>query len=74
MSSSWTDTDRTTMCTSASTAESVRLGDLDTVRETCPDPAALDCRRRAVLSPGFVNTQENPAYSYVFPDASLNTD
>ncbi len=45
---------------------------VDTVRAAHPDAAVLDCRGRAVLSPGFVNPHEHPAYSYAFPDANLN--
>ena len=48
------------------------VADFETVREAYPVAAALDCRGRAVLSPGFVNAHEHPAYSYAFPDASLN--
>ena len=48
------------------------VADFETVREAYPAAAALDCRGRAVLSPGFVNAHEHPAYSYAFPDASLN--
>lgn len=43
-----------------------------TVRESYPDAALLDCRGKAVLSPGFVNAHEHPAYSYAYPDANLN--
>ncbi|MDE2774013.1 MAG: amidohydrolase family protein [Gemmatimonadota bacterium] len=48
------------------------VGDFEAVRQAHPDAAQLDCRGRAVLSPGFVNAHEHPAYSYAFPDASLN--
>ena len=48
------------------------VADFETVREAYPAAAALDCRGRAVLSPGFVNAHEHPAYSYAFPDAGLN--
>ena len=48
------------------------VADFEAVREAYPTAAALDCRGRAVLSPGFVNAHEHPAYSYAFPDASLN--
>lgn len=44
----------------------------ETVRERYPDAALLDCRGEAVLSPGFVNAHEHPAYSYAYPDARLN--
>ena len=50
------------------------VADFGTVREAYPAAAALDCRGSAVLSPGFVNAHEHPAYSYAFPDASLNPD
>ena len=50
------------------------LADFDTVRAGNPDAAVLDCRGKAVLSPGFVNAHEHPAYSYAFPDANLNPD
>ena len=45
---------------------------VDAVRAAHPGAAVLDCRGRAVLSPGFVNPHEHPAYSYAFPDANLN--
>ena len=48
------------------------VADFAAVRQAYPAAAALDCRGRAVLSPGFVNAHEHPAYSYAFPDASLN--
>ena len=44
----------------------------ETVRDGYPDAALLDCRGEAVLSPGFVNAHEHPAYSYAYPDANLN--
>ena len=44
----------------------------DAVREDYPDAAVLDCRGKAVLSPGFVNAHEHPAYSYAYPDPNLN--
>ena len=44
----------------------------DALRAAYPDAAVLDCRGKAVLSPGFVNAHEHPAYSYAFPDANLN--
>ena len=44
----------------------------DTLREAYPGAAILDCRGRAVLSPGFVNAHEHPAFSHAFPDANLN--
>ena len=47
-------------------------GEFDAVRAEFPNAAVLDCRGRAVLSPGFVNAHEHPAYSYAFPDANLN--
>ena len=49
-----------------------RVTDFDTLRATYPDAAVLDCRGRAVLSPGFVNAHEHPAYSYAFPDPELH--
>ena len=48
------------------------VGSFDAVREDYPNAAVLDCRGRAVLSPGFVNAHEHPAYSYAYPDAKLN--
>ena len=48
------------------------VGEFDAVRAARPDAAVLDCRGAAVLSPGFVNAHEHPAYSYAFPDANLN--
>ncbi|MYE83948.1 MAG: amidohydrolase family protein [Gammaproteobacteria bacterium] len=48
------------------------VGEFDAVRAARPDAAVLDCRGAAVLSPGFVNAHEHPAYSYAFPDAHLN--
>ena len=42
------------------------------VRDSYPDAAHIDCRGKAVLSPGFVNAHEHPAYSYAYPDANLN--
>ena len=49
------------------------VGEFDSVRSAVPDAAVLDCRGAAVLSPGFVNAHEHPAYSYAFPDANLNS-
>ena len=48
------------------------VGEFDAVRAARPAAAVLDCRGAAVLSPGFVNAHEHPAYSYAFPDAHLN--
>ena len=48
------------------------VGDFDAVRAALPNAAVLDCRGAAVLSPGFVNAHEHPAYSYEFPDPNLN--
>ena len=48
------------------------VGDFETVRASHPDAALLDCRGNALLSPGFVNAHEHPAYSYAFPDENLN--
>ena len=48
------------------------VGSFDAVREDYPNAAVLDCRGRAVLSPGFVNAHEHPAYSYAYPDPNLN--
>ena len=48
------------------------VADYETLRDAYPDAAALDCRGRAVASPGFVNAHEHPAYSYAFPDPSLS--
>lgn len=50
------------------------VGDFAAVRAEFPNAAVLDCRGRAVLSPGFVNAHEHPAYSYAFPDQNLNPD
>ena len=44
----------------------------DSLRAAYPRAAVLDCRGKAVLSPGFVNAHEHPAYSWAFPDANLN--
>ena len=44
----------------------------DALRDAFPDAAVLDCRGRAVASPGFVNAHEHPAYSHAFPDGNLN--
>ena len=44
----------------------------DELQADYPDSAVLDCRGNAVLSPGFVNAHEHPAYSYAFPDKNLN--
>ena len=49
-----------------------RVTDFDTLRAAYPDAAVLDCRGRAVLSPGFVNAHEHPATSYAFPDPNLH--
>ncbi len=48
------------------------VADFDALREAYPDAAVLDCRGRAVVSPGFVNAHEHPAYSHAFPDPNLN--
>ena len=47
------------------------VGPFDAVQGTYPSAAVLDCRGQAVLSPGFVNAHEHPAYSYAYPDANL---
>jgi hypothetical protein len=47
-------------------------GPFDAVRAAYPEAAVLDCRGEGVLSPGFVNAHEHPAYSYSFPDPNLN--
>lgn len=39
---------------------------------TYPNAAKLDCRGKAVLSPGFVNAHEHTAYSHAFPDPNRN--
>ena len=49
------------------------VGKFDAVRGALPHAAVLDCRGAAVLSPGFVNAHEHPAYSYAFPDPNLNS-
>lgn len=49
-----------------------RVTDFDTLRTAYPDAAVLDCRGRAVLSPGFVNAHEHPATSYAVPDPNLH--
>lgn len=48
------------------------VAEFEPLRSVHPDAAVLDCRGRAVLSPGFVNAHEHPAYSYAFPDPNLN--
>ena len=48
------------------------VGEFDAVRAGFPNAAVLDCRGKAVLSPGFVNAHEHPGYSYAFPDPNLN--
>ena len=48
------------------------VGPFDAVREDYPAAAVLDCRGGAVLSPGFVNAHEHPAYSYAYPDPKVN--
>ena len=48
------------------------VADFDSVRDDYPHAAVLDCRGKAVLSPGFVNAHEHPAYSWAFPDPNLN--
>ncbi|MYD99393.1 MAG: amidohydrolase family protein [Gammaproteobacteria bacterium] len=50
------------------------VGDFAAARAEFPNAAVLDCRGTAVLSPGFVNAHEHPAYSYAFPDPNLNPD
>ncbi|MXW39377.1 MAG: amidohydrolase family protein [Acidobacteria bacterium] len=49
-----------------------RVTDFVALRAAYPDAAVLDCRGRAVLSPGFVNAHEHPATSYAFPDPNLH--
>jgi len=44
----------------------------DNLLATYPDAGVLDCRDAAVLSPGFVNAHEHPAYSYAFPHPDRN--
>ena len=44
----------------------------EALRDAYPDAAVLDCRGKAVASPGFVNAHEHTAYSHAFPDANLN--
>jgi len=48
------------------------VAEFDALRAAHPDAAVLDCRGGALLSPGFVNAHEHPAYSYAFPDPNLN--
>ena len=48
------------------------VAEFDALRTAYPGAAVLDCRGRAVLSPGFVNAHEHPAFSHAFPDANLN--
>ena len=48
------------------------VGEFDTVHADLPNAAVLDCRGKAVLSPGFVNAHEHPGYSYAFPDPNLS--
>lgn len=50
------------------------VADFDTLQAAHSAAAVLDCRGKAVLSPGFVNAHEHPAYSYAFPDENLNPD
>ena len=50
------------------------VADFNTLRAAFSDAAVLDCRGKAVLSPGFVNAHEHPAYSYAFPDTNLNPE
>ena len=48
------------------------VADFEAVRDAYPEAAVLDCRGRAVASPGFVNAHEHAAFSYAFPDPNLN--
>ena len=48
------------------------VAEFGALRAAYPDAAVLDCRDRAVVSPGFVNAHEHPAYSYAYPDTNLN--
>ena len=48
------------------------VGKFDTLKTSHPNAAVLDCRGKAVLSPGFINAHEHPAFSYDFPAANLN--
>ncbi|MDE0002324.1 MAG: amidohydrolase family protein [Rhodospirillaceae bacterium] len=48
------------------------VAEFDALRAAYPAAAVLDCRGTAVLSPGFVNAHEHPAFSHAFPDANLN--
>ena len=48
------------------------MADFEALRAAYPDAAVLDCRGKAVVSPGFVNAHEHTAYSHAFPDANLN--
>ena len=47
-------------------------GAFEVIEAAYPNAGVLDCRGHAVLSPGFVNAHEHPAYSYAFPDAKVN--
>ena len=47
------------------------VGPFEAVRADYPDAAVLDCRGNAVLSSGFINAHEHPAYSHAYPDANL---
>lgn len=52
-----------------------RIGAVDSfedVRAENPMAAVLDCRDQGILSPGFINAHEHPAYSYTYPDNELN--
>ena len=44
----------------------------EVIRAAYPTTAVLDCRGQGILSPGFINAHEHPAYSYEFPNAQLN--
>ena len=47
------------------------IGAFSAVREAHPGAAVLDCRGKAVLSPGFVNPHEHSAYSFQYPPEDL---
>ena len=47
------------------------IGAFSAVREAHPGAAVLDCRGKAVLSPGFVNPHEHSAYSFQYPPEGL---
>ena len=52
-----------------------RIGAVDSfadIRAGHPMASVLDCREQGILSPGFINAHEHPAYSYEYPNPELN--